>query len=411
MGDLVWGRSPTELREVAQIFSINDHSNDYEWNEPSVGIEYNRKVHGPLKYSKITFTANDRALAEAHMEKSKSGRIIKRKFESLDDNWDWDTETVKKEPASTTTTRSKPKSKAEKPQPESEPELSDCGEVFPSVGPYQCEICQNITNRKLDFVNHIKAKHRNMIDPGVLRTLESDLRKRNKKMMKKTGKLPKQTTKKKARRKIEDGESDEEFSTVTRKYHLSGKHIHYIDEEGNSLPKAAGKLPASCNICGRTISRGNEMLKHQQSLTCRSKAIEKGDDNQWSKSTVVVVVKNYVDMKNSNNSNSNNSPSPSFKSQMTKRYEAEQDKDPGDYDEDYDEGHEEEVDDAIKAAVAASLETAREDLRHPDPEPEKEPEQEPDEVDQNKDFFKELQSKDEETFQPTSNLLWSNMWQ
>lgn len=36
---------------------------------------------------------------------------------------------------------------------------SDDDEVFPTVGPYQCEICQLITDTKKQFVEHIKDNH------------------------------------------------------------------------------------------------------------------------------------------------------------------------------------------------------------------------------------------------------------
>ena len=49
--------------------------------------------------------------------------------------------------------------------------------MFPSIGPYQCEICQNITQTKKEFVEHIKAKHRKIVDEEVLRSLEKDLQK------------------------------------------------------------------------------------------------------------------------------------------------------------------------------------------------------------------------------------------
>ena len=408
-GGMVWGRSQQERREVGQILS-----SCLEWTGPSVGLEYDRDVHGPLMFPRITLTATDRALAEAHMEKSKSGRIIKRKYESLDENWDPDVDmvkSVKSEPAPAVS-RAPSKPVKPQPQPESEAELSDCGEVFPSVGPYQCEICQNITNTKQEFVDHIKAKHRSMIDPAVLRTLESDLRKRKKKMLQKRGKFSAPKKKAKTKSKIVDSDSDEEFSIGTRKYKSSSKNIKYIDEDGNPLPKSAGKLPGTCNICGRTISRGNEIMKHQQSLSCRSKAIEKGENGENGDTTVVVV-----NMNSASNPTTTNVPSPSFKSEMTKRYEAEQDKDPGDYDEDYDEGQDEEVDEAIKAAVAASLETAREDLIQTKPEPEVEPEveqpEQPEVAESNllPHVVYQTIAQPPETFQPTGNLLWSNMWQ
>ena len=67
-----------------------------------------------------------------------------------------------------------------KKEPEAAPD-EDMEEVFPTIGPYQCEICQMITDTKADFVAHIKAKHRDVVDEEVLRSLEADIRKSNKK--------------------------------------------------------------------------------------------------------------------------------------------------------------------------------------------------------------------------------------
>jgi len=55
------------------------------------------------------------------------------------------------------------------------------GEMFPSFGPYQCEICQAIIETKQEFVKHIKILHRGMVDKAVLQSLESDLKKKKKK--------------------------------------------------------------------------------------------------------------------------------------------------------------------------------------------------------------------------------------
>ena len=48
---------------------------------------------------------------------------------------------------------------------------------FPTIGPYQCEICQVITDTKVEFLAHIKAKHHGKVDEDVLYVLESDVRK------------------------------------------------------------------------------------------------------------------------------------------------------------------------------------------------------------------------------------------
>eukprot|EP00096_Caligus_rogercresseyi_P012695 TRINITY_DN5407_c0_g1_i1.p1 TRINITY_DN5407_c0_g1~~TRINITY_DN5407_c0_g1_i1.p1 ORF type:complete len:441 (-),score=177.94 TRINITY_DN5407_c0_g1_i1:376-1698(-) len=58
----------------------------------------------------------------------------------------------------------------------------DCPEVFPSVGPYQCEICFIITDTKHEFVSHIKDNHRHVVDDEVLDNLELDLKKVERKM-------------------------------------------------------------------------------------------------------------------------------------------------------------------------------------------------------------------------------------
>ena len=60
----------------------------------------------------------------------------------------------------------------------------DMEEIFPAVGPYQCEICQKITDTKQDFVDHIKKFHINVVDGEVLKSLESDLKKSRKKAAK-----------------------------------------------------------------------------------------------------------------------------------------------------------------------------------------------------------------------------------
>ena len=52
-------------------------------------------------------------------------------------------------------------------------------EIFPSVRPFKCEVCQDVTTTKQDLVKHIKLHHWEFIDPEVLAGLEEDLRKRN----------------------------------------------------------------------------------------------------------------------------------------------------------------------------------------------------------------------------------------
>ena len=70
------------------------------------------------------------------------------------------------------------------PQTQQDDSDDDEEEVFPSIGPYQCEICQEITKTKEEFVNHIKTLHIDVVDEEVLRSLESDLKKSKKRKLK-----------------------------------------------------------------------------------------------------------------------------------------------------------------------------------------------------------------------------------
>ena len=58
---------------------------------------------------------------------------------------------------------------------------SDEEEAFPPEGPFQCEICQDISEVKVDFVKHIKVRHSDEVDDSVVESLERDLRIRRKK--------------------------------------------------------------------------------------------------------------------------------------------------------------------------------------------------------------------------------------
>ena len=43
-------------------------------------------------------------------------------------------------------------------------------------GPFQCEICRNIMERKEDFVRHIKVRHGDVVDASVIERIERDLK-------------------------------------------------------------------------------------------------------------------------------------------------------------------------------------------------------------------------------------------
>ena len=86
------------------------------WGHARGGVKYNRRIHGPLVFPRVNILVEDRARTE---------------------------------------------------------------EIFPSVRPFQCEVCQDVTSSKQDLVKHIKLHHWEFIDPEVLAGLEEDLRKRN----------------------------------------------------------------------------------------------------------------------------------------------------------------------------------------------------------------------------------------
>ena len=246
----------------------------------------------------IDISSEEKTLANSHVTLSSSGRMIKKKpsydedfWGGEDNHWDDTWSSVKEEPRL-----------PQKTEEEWDAELSDCGEQFPAKGPYQCEICQNITKMKKLFVAHIKENHAAMIDNKVLKGLESDLQKRQKKICEKMGKkyvAPKKTPAKprgpykKKKKKVSD-ESDTE------------------DDDVEFQPKKKRK-------------------------TTKKTVVTNGDDH------------------------SDDRPAKP-KASMKKRYEDDEKFDPGDLD-DYSGGEGGgEVDDAIQEAVKASLETAAKEL-------------------------------------------------
>ena len=116
-------------------------------------------------------------------DRSSFGRVRNKKAPSNDYVYD----TTEADPESSPLSKvSKGRKKATPAKKVEEPVEDDTEEVFPTIGPYQCEICQMITDTKADFVGHIKAKHRDVVDEEVLNSLESDIRKSNKKKQKAT---------------------------------------------------------------------------------------------------------------------------------------------------------------------------------------------------------------------------------
>jgi len=148
-------------------------------------------------------------------------------------------------------------------------EKDDNEEIFPSVGPYQCEICQKISHTKQEFVDHIKALHRDIVDSSVLRTLEADLRKRKKKGMagkkggstKKKKKAPKRKPKKKAfgSESDEDGDDDDDYRPSKKKKKREGGE----PEEEDDTRKV------ECQLCGTKLRQKKDLNKHQTTDKCK----------------------------------------------------------------------------------------------------------------------------------------------
>jgi len=255
--------------------------------------------------------ADDMLLEGSNIERSRSGRVLKRKVASPEDPVPLDflkSKKVKTEPGPDTFPyrpghkQGKPKSKAPRgykgyayvEEPEKDSDLYDADEneeeIFPSLGPYQCEICQEITDTKQEFVAHIKALHKDMVDEAVLRSLESDLKKRKKKEMAASpeGKKPLKPVKSpvlpvgappkidklKPRprpiKRYTEVESDDEYKPSRSKKILKKKSS--LKTEVDPAVIKAKLEPGTCNICGANLSRATDIPKHQESLKCRQAA-------------------------------------------------------------------------------------------------------------------------------------------
>ena len=137
----------------------------------------------------------------------------------------------------------------------------DDEEIFPSIGPYQCEICQNITNTKQEFVDHIKKFHRNVVDESVLVSLENDLKK---------SKL-KKAREEAAAAKVKQGGA----ANGPGRARMAG-------------PKSRTRVPATertdlvepvekrtCPHCDLVLTYSKDMNRHNRTATCIKKRREK----------------------------------------------------------------------------------------------------------------------------------------
>ena len=170
-------------------------------------------------------------------------------------------------------------------QDDDDDEDDDEEEMFPSIGPYQCEICQNITNTKQEFVDHIKANHRDVVDEEVLDSLEKDLQKSRRKAekeqrAKKAAMSP--AAKKSPTAKKTPGPQKKAAPTPKQKAAVASP-----TKAANSTPKGRKRLSveenefleikadgAHCKICDALLPKTSpsEMSRHLQSKPCRTAA-------------------------------------------------------------------------------------------------------------------------------------------
>lgn len=130
--------------------------------------------------------------------------------------------------------------------------LANRQEIFPSVGPYQCEICQLITNTKSDFVDHIKQNHPDVVDEEVMASLEMDLRIQRMKAV-----LLAQLAKTNTEPETRTGPTTD--MNASRKSNSQGKRV------------------VECNICGVQLLEGkSKMERHQNTKSCKNVALQNG---------------------------------------------------------------------------------------------------------------------------------------
>jgi len=296
-------------------------------------------------------------------------------------------------------------------------------EIFPSLGPYQCEICQSITDTKQEFVAHIKALHKDMVDEAVLNSLESDLKKRKKKEVIKGEKTEKQKVKdgkklptpakaqpisrrpKKRKSKVEDDDLEYRPGGV-KKYKKAGSKLPLAKTETAKSPSPKKTEPTDCPICGTHLARESDLSKHQETLKCRQAAYNLATTK--AAAAAAAETEETTDDKGTktqspDEGNSNCSVDAKFKANIAKRYEAELGSGEGgeapvpeetksvaaetvDTSQYVPEPDDEADDDnvaAIRAALQESLETAEDDSHSPaayiDPTPQ--PDMEPPPVD------------------------------
>uniref|UniRef100_A0A0K2T316 ZAD domain-containing protein n=1 Tax=Lepeophtheirus salmonis TaxID=72036 RepID=A0A0K2T316_LEPSM len=127
----------------------------------------------------------------------------------------------------------------------------DTAEVFPSIGPYQCEICQKITDTKQEFVQHIKELHRSVVDEEVLESLEQDLKKVERRLQNSQGQ--------------DEKVKEEELDSPAEQ-----KNTSLPNNQSTSDGKKPSNNSLSCPRCSAVLSNVYSMKKHQKTKSCRN---------------------------------------------------------------------------------------------------------------------------------------------
>ena len=224
-------------------------------------------------------------------------------------------------------------------------------EMFPSFGPYQCEICQEITETKQLFVNHIRRLHRGEVDTQVLSSLESDLRKKERReernlnnvgikvlvkgepVIKRKKPSREERRKKVKRKKIKHSkcESEEEYVPKKRKASMAGEERRSRSEvEGGSWEQEKEELdpptlPSGYSVAsllgsGRSITTNTSSTSF---TTTTSSSITNTSSTSYTTNTSSTSDTTITPCDTISTDSSATDTTYNYKASITKRYEAE----------------------------------------------------------------------------------------
>ena len=117
--------------------------------------------------------------------------------------------------------------------------LSSC----PMMGPYQCEICKNVTDSLIEFFQHIQSEHPTDVDENVIQILKSKILKEAQK-----------------EGFIMDSELNEEPSD--HKENESNQNVHTM--AGDTIENKIKLL--TCQRCSEAFKYKSEVKKHNKQM-------------------------------------------------------------------------------------------------------------------------------------------------